>query len=625
MIGIKDTFALAKTKLKTRKIRTGLTVGISGILFAILISMSLILAGLAASIEEFSKIGFGSRYIVQANQFDTNQTDIYSQYENPEIIARAKVIHKELIAQKKLGAKQLQIEYDEKAEMPPTEKQDGREILSVGSLAAQQAYKEYAEKHVQKRDTVAEVKAAIDPFNPQAYYSSKTLGVSSGSWRTMKDGKETFSTKPNQSTFDMSSPDYDPLSGGVTVMDQEIVEPFLIDGYTWKKESGAVPVIISYTQAEKALGYKALGTNAKTEKASSLVVESCYRNDSSNGLLQDATLQKQDISNNKGKEGYVLPKRIVDLPDATACSEPIVKSDTRTAQEKKNDANMLVFEQKYENKKPVKQAKVTFQVVGLTVGYDANSASSFGTLGGIVGSVFSSNLGGSWVIPKGMYDTLPGDKKIESLFVDENQDQALFAGNSTVFAEFSSFKDALALTKKYSCMFGCNGGLIVMPFGGGSITFAQLKEIISQYIFYAMLVSIFIAVVIMTGTVSRAIADSRRETAVFRAIGAKRIDITSVYFLYSILIGLRVIVFAALLAVLIAGIAEYFISPDATLTARLLMSAPESTSVFHVVGVNVGELLAIAGIIIATAIVSALLPLALAIRRNPIKDMRDDT
>ncbi len=146
MISIKDAFILARTKLKTRKIRTGLTVGISGILFGLLAAISLFVAGIESSVKSFSESGFGSRYFVQAMYFQQNSI-FEGVAEKQEVIKRAEEIHAQIIKEKQAEAKRLQLEYSVESEPPVVSKEEGRVVLNTDTSAGSQAVQEYIDEH----------------------------------------------------------------------------------------------------------------------------------------------------------------------------------------------------------------------------------------------------------------------------------------------------------------------------------------------------------------------------------------------------------------------------------------------------------------------------------------------
>jgi len=85
------------------------------------------------------------------------------------------------------------------------------------------------------------------------------------------------------------------------------------------------------------------------------------------------------------------------------------------------------------------------------------------------------------------------------------------------------------------------------------------------------------------------------------------------------------VVFAAVLALVLALTVELLFWHDATLGARFAYAASDTTREFHLFSLNSPYLLAIGGVIITAGLVASIIPILLGARRSPIKDMRDDT
>ena len=134
-----------------------------------------------------------------------------------------------------------------------------------------------------------------------------------------------------------------------------------------------------------------------------------------------------------------------------------------------------------------------------------------------------------------------------------------------------------------------------------------------------------IAALILMGMVGRVISDSRRETAVFRAIGAKRNDIRAIYVIYTLFLSLLV---AAMTLAIGFGVALWIngqFASEATIQAHLTFVGADRSAEFRLFGVWWEALLAIVALIIVAGLVSMLLPIARNLARSPIKDMRDET
>lgn len=153
----------------------------------------------------------------------------------------------------------------------------------------------------------------------------------------------------------------------------------------------------------------------------------------------------------------------------------------------------------------------------------------------------------------------------------------------------------------------------------------DLTEGVVTFISYAALVVAGIASLILMGMVGRVISDSRRETAVFRAIGAKRNDIRAIYVTYTIFLSVLIAIATLILGYGLAWWLDSRLSAEATVRAHLTFAGVEQGMEFHLMGFWWQALLAIVGLIIVAGLVSMLLPISRNLARSPVKDMRDDT
>ena len=123
---------------------------------------------------------------------------------------------------------------------------------------------------------------------------------------------------------------------------------------------------------------------------------------------------------------------------------------------------------------------------------------------------------------------------------------------------------------------------------------------------------------------ARVIIDSRRETAVFRALGAKRRDIASIYLAYSLIVALYISAFMLTLGFGIALIVNHLYSGNATDIAQIAYGSFNTIASFRLIGVNLLLLGALTLCVFAISLIAALPPLWRNVRRSPIRDMRDE-
>ena len=112
MIWPREAVLLARTKLKTRKIRLIITVVITSLLFGVLVFVASVTQGVIASLQSFGKEGYGGKYYVQAQPLNYQ----FGSGADQQIKDALSGTQRDLIAQKKTAAKKLGITYDETAD-----------------------------------------------------------------------------------------------------------------------------------------------------------------------------------------------------------------------------------------------------------------------------------------------------------------------------------------------------------------------------------------------------------------------------------------------------------------------------------------------------------------------------
>ncbi len=212
---------------------------------------------------------------------------------------------------------------------------------------------------------------------------------------------------------------------------------------------------------------------------------------------------------------------------------------------------------------------------------------------------------------------------------------------ASYYAEFSTAQDAKRFIEKENCSIDYSKAEVaqnpvkfcvaqgtpfsVAAYGSNSLALESASEKFAKYFKIGALAVSIIAAIIMMGTVGRMIADSRRETAVFRAIGAKKFDIAHIYFTYAILLSLMIAAFAILVGYLLASVANHRWSADITLQAINAFNVNDLNKTFTLYGFYGPDMLLLIGLTLVAGVVSAAIPLLRNLRRNPIRDMRDDT
>lgn len=647
MMRFNDATRLASTKLRTRKVRLIITIIVAGMMFSVLAAVSFTARGIFASIDSFNQEGFGDRYIISASA----HSSIKDLRTNPEVIARAQALYKEEQAQKAAYAKTIGWQYDTKNVPSITTEintPDGGKLKTVDTHnpAARQAIKDYYKAH--PLSGLPELKKMAASYGPVNYYESRSIFQNFGGDDTdnptlhvIQNGKETDDDKNAGQNNPLAS-----FGNTWSLISTDLLKPFLLpNADTSVGKDGSLPLIAPFNALEQMLGLKALSSTATPAErlehirqvragAASVTLRVCYRNQASANLLSQASNQQQEIAQNKNDNTYTKPPIVYGTP-TQPCQVPPIASDSRSAFEKQNDTKRQQFEQAFGQAAPAQQV-LTFRIVGV-----APSQPNYGGfISGIVSSILSSNLGyggANWFTPIENTTKAP---VLGTIFATDSQPQA-----TTHFVELSSARQAEAFLKKYVCEgdFSDEPGMrsnnfdpyrhcsqqgkyfALDAFGSNSLALESVKKGFSRIFGYVALGVAIVAGIIMIGTVGRTIADSRRETAVFRAIGAKKLDIAQIYLIYTIFLSLFIFVFALLAGFFVSQIVDHKFSDQITTQALVAYNAQNLNRVFHFSSFYIPDMLRLLGLSIAGGFLSAFFPLLRNLRRNPIRDMRDDT
>ncbi len=645
MIWPMDALRLSATKLKNRRIRLIVTVVVAGLLFVGLAFVSIIFNGFVSSVENFSQDGFGKRFIV--NVSDAGYNDIYKVLSQPEVVAKAKQADSELVAAKTAEAKRLGIPYDKNGETLAVSEQSKD---PSGQLVVQETPQTAALIRDENIKLSAPYFTALNTaeknFKPIARYQLIPLnnyfgngGLNMPSIGLMQDGKEADSAGQEDNFYGPPT-GLKSISSGLSAVDAELLKTFALPNQTMDISSdGAIPIIAPFSAAEEVLGLSKLPDNASSgqkldrvkqvrEQIAGKTFQICVRNRVSLDRQTEAEGQAKMIEQGQNDKNFVMPELVMRKSDKP-CEDVVVTRDVRNADTKAFDAKQAEFDAKFGKPAP-SQRIVSFKIAGIV-----SDPPGFGgfSIKDIVTSMLATNLGSGWFIPTEARTGLP---EFEQLFADA---EVINNYTNNVLFEFASVADARNFTDNQSCRVSgmifdpeeysnaCRSAgtpFMINSFGSNSIALDSAKRTFTTIFRNVGLVVSVISLIIMMGTVGKVIADSRRETAVFRAIGAKRLDIAQIYVVYAILLSLIVAIFAIGLATLIAFIVSTRFAEDVTVEALIIFNSTDLSRKFSLIGFNWVQITVLIGFIVGAGLISAIGPLIANLRRNPIKDMRDE-
>lgn len=634
MIRLKDAFVLASTKLHVRRLRTIITIALSSLLFSALIASIIIFQGITKSVTSFNSEGLNNRFIVSAQADPIFAGNVLG---SKEFVALAQQKGKDLIVTKQAEAKRLGIDYNVGNEPSATFSQTvpGQEStthVNIQSYAVIEALQEYAKQH--PSPGINELKQTIGNYHSIGIYTSVVAGLGGGNLSTMVNGNENFTPTTDQQTninfLNKTS---------LVIDDSQLTKPFILPNISIKKDY--VPLVVSYSTAEKLLGLPQLSSNAtaseryeriqqlyKLAADGNMTATTCYRNGTSRQQIDQAVNQAAEIAKNANNKDYQKPELIYGLPPTDSCGQVQIISDARTAAERKAQASQDVFNAEFGQAVAPIQQKLTFQVVGLSPSVSSNYNTSFGDL--LSGVVGSSLINGSDVIPTNLLDQMSNATTIKSILLS-NVGSPLNTPGSSYYVEFANAADARAFINDKSCTTESDGicaspGHLfqLMTSGNNSIALDDLLKQITKIITIATIIIAILAIIIMTSMVGRTITDSRRETAIFRAIGAKRGDIVVIYTAYTLCLTIFIVAISLLIGIGFAYGFNMYYAHNSTLQAKLLFDAVNSNLSFNFFDINILFLSIVIAIIFITGLISVFIPLIRNVSRSPIKDMREE-
>jgi hypothetical protein len=114
MIRLRDASVLAYTKLRLHRIRTGITVGIAGLLFGLLLVIVLVSQGVFNSLDSFGNTGLNSRYIVALSPSWGVMFEPHEHVTDKKFVAEVEKEHAAQVARKTAAAKKYSVPYDAK-------------------------------------------------------------------------------------------------------------------------------------------------------------------------------------------------------------------------------------------------------------------------------------------------------------------------------------------------------------------------------------------------------------------------------------------------------------------------------------------------------------------------------
>lgn len=678
MIGFIDTVTLAVAKLKTRRIMMFITVLVAGLMFSVLFASALVISGTLDSVARFDKASDQS-FLVQVNSFDYLKQQHLDSFDEDNKQAKAEAEHhyQLFIQEQKALAKKHKRNFDEKSIKHPLTKYQ----FSGGNVHYQYNYDspvverillERQKKFVAEADNnLAGLKKRATPFHPVNFYQTSGHGNMIQELKFIQGDKEDLFNNPDQDSQKDNSIDTSVRTSNYRFEESIVMKNLILPANKLRQQHPqAVPVVISAEEAQKLFGEKLniaeIPTNneqrlkwieeART-KLNGQTYQVCYRNSAEQKLLDEA--MSQHIVKEKSNSDTELPKPkiLYNLP-TTACGRVTIKEDRRTKDEKKQDeAQLALDKQQGLDQDPIAEI-LTFQIVGIFP--PINSRDHNNGVTGLLNHLLNNQIYPGAVVPIDFYRKLSNKVRLDQVFFPKVPNNKLAssgqflrnAGFGPVVVEFNNYQDATNFMDfingaQYRDHIASDQGLAGLFFGSpkdyyknktvdtskyrffatthgrdfGTLEFIKQKSRLWVLIIIAIISSV--AAIILSLTMARVMSDSRHETAIFRAVGARRGDIAKVYLSYSLIIAIRIIIVSMVIGLIISLVINAKTTSDLTVQAKLGYGLFNQDLDFKLFGINLVWLGVLSLAIIVMSLVAVLPPMLRNVVRNPIKDIKD--
>jgi hypothetical protein len=429
-------------------------------------------------------------------------------------------------------------------------------------------------------------------------------------------------------------------NGLYSVTDQKLLSRYLLTTNTDTLKG--IPVVVSAQEAASLFGSEnGIGKEPSTVtgkkawlqdiqvKLKGQTYQACYRNATEQAMLEKIQQDYAEIESNKNTIGYEKPHLIYDYP-TTPCGDIRTKEDTRTTAEKQADAKSEETQKKLGTYVAPSHHLMTFQIVGIRYAqaftdYTKNIDEYLKTL--LVGSNSSMTV----EIPRQMYESLPDSLKVDASQQENVARTVSYSTKDGDFAsrvlEFTNVTDARSFLSKETCSpsdSSCTKKFYGSPYGSNYLILDEIGKLFNKIATVAFPIVLGFATIIIWFTISRILAENRKETAVYRAMGAKRSDVAGIYFIYILLVALQIAVVSLALGITTAYTVDYFYGKTLTDTAVTAFGIIDNAPTFSLFRLDSPLLIVIIGSIFVISVVASIQPLIRNVRRSPIQDLRDE-
>jgi hypothetical protein len=647
---------LAGTKLRSKRGMLTASILISSLLFAGLIAMVIVFTGAEKSATEFVKKAGNDRYLVKASPNIPYEKVALKNPLSVESIREIKAQEKQYYSELKQKYKSLNVPYDASLEVSAlipsaflsdeSTPEEARVMINWQSPVIQvinaQRFDAYTATAINKLPNLKEIGAK---YGAEGYYKADASSMLAGipSLRLVQSGKEDFSVKEAKaddlSIFGYYTNAMYNSSYGFT--DQKLLSRFLLT--TDASSLKGIPVVVSAQEATSLFG-KDLGVSDEPQEANAKKIwlesvqsklkdytyQTCYRNSAEQELLDKIQRDYAEIKGNEGNKDYVKPTLQYKYP-TKVCGDIAVQSDTRSIDQKKADATEIENQKKLGTYVAPGHKLLTFQIVGIQ--YAQRQADYSKGVDEYINNLLApqEDYSSSLDIPIQMYNALPETLKFDDLVSGNNsrttQDFSATEDFTPRVLEFPTVDAARSFLANETCSTAeqsCSKKFIASPYGSNYLILDEIGKLFNKVAAIAFPVVLALAGIIIWLTVTRIMAENRKETSVYRAMGAKRKDVASIYLFYILQVATLIAVVSFAIGITGAFVIDYLygndLSDSAAAAFGIINNAP-SLSLFNI---DSPYLVLILILIFLISLLASIQPLTRNTLRSPVRDMREE-
>lgn len=651
MIRPRYALRLARTKLHSKRGILITSIIIASLLFAALIACVIIFTAAEKSANTFVKKAGNDRYLVQVRPNIPDKVLGYTRDYSREDIEGVKAFEKEYYTNLRAKYKQAGVTYDTSTEVsavkpdpfkPESLPEDQRITIDRQSPIAEAWFaKKLQDYATTAPNTIERLKAIGETYGATGYYIQTPAPLPPiPQSRLILNDKEDFSV--NEMRRNGFTP-YDSFVQSAYNSTYQFQDSALLSRYLLPQESSTlkgIPVIITAQEAASLFGKEVgIGDEPKSatdikewlksiqKKLNNHTYQVCIRNSTEQAMLTKIQSDYVEVQSNKGNTDYIAPSLQYQYP-STPCGDITVKQDTRTQKEKQSQAKSEEVQKKLGTYIAPAHQLVTFQVVGFiyALPYTAQGTSAQAYIKSLLSPQDPSQTA---IIPLQHYGQLPEHIKFGTNLSTASASQTTQQPDTlaTRILEFNSIPQARAFLDTEACRgmdTSCAKPFYADPYGSNYLIIDEIGKLFQKVINIALPVLLGLALVIVWFTIARIMAENRKETAVYRAMGARRSDIAAIYLTYVSLIALRIAIASFILGIASAYIIDHIYGAQLNAIALGAFGIISDDLRFSLFDLSSPLLWVLFPVIIAVSFIASVQPLIRNVMRSPIQDMREE-